>query len=402
MEKTYSVLVERMSEMKKKIEVLNRRALKLGVAPIEATYGEVSKRSFINEGGVKVFKQVQAVTIKGETPKLNGWTLGAVLTAMEADGETLTMVATVPGVTIDTKYRSANATVCEHCGKARRRSETFVCIHEDGSSKQVGRSCLKDFLGGQDPHVVAAVCEYMAELDQAAESMSTGGNGSYDVDLETYMPYVTAAVRAAGWLSRSAARDMSGAQATADIAYQVMMIKLGLMRPPPQGIDPDFYPTEDDMAKAAGAAAYVAAYLADKSDMSDYEYNLSVAMRFGLVTSKTYGLLASIIPVAIRQQGQELQRRQFANIAKDSKHFGTVKGKVEIKATILDVRYLEGQYGTTTMIKMATTDGNVAVWFASGSKDVKVGAEIALKGTIKAHTEFNGTKQTVMTRCTLT
>jgi len=42
--------------------------------------------------------------------------------------------------------------------------------------------------------------------------------------------------------------------------------------------------------------------------------------------------------------------------------------------------------------------GNHLTWFASGS-DMEVGNTYKLLGTIKKHDEYNGVKQTILTRC---
>ena len=51
----------------------------------------------------------------------------------------------VPGVELD-GWRP-EVSECDHCGTTRRRSATYLVEHEDGSRKQVGSSCMADFLG---------------------------------------------------------------------------------------------------------------------------------------------------------------------------------------------------------------------------------------------------------------
>ena len=55
----------------------------------------------------------------------------------------------------------------------------------------------------------------------------------------------------------------------------------------------------------------------------------------------------------------------------------------------------------TTLVVMRTEDGKVAKWFASGSKDIETGDALVIDATVKGHDEYEGLKQTVLTRCTV-
>lgn len=99
-----------------------------------------------------------------------------------------------------------------------------------------------------------------------------------------------------------------------------------------------------------------------------------------------------------------------------SKHLGTVGAKVSLEVTLVNVYeftdYSFSYYGTTNYIyTMKDVEGNVLVW--KTTKDyalpldeegcrwhpVSKGDQIRVTGKIKAHDEYKGTKQTVLTRC---
>ena len=80
-------------------------------------------------------------------------------------------------------------------------------------------------------------------------------------------------------------------------------------------------------------------------------------------------------------------------------HVGAVKDKVEVKGTIEAIRYIEGNYGTTTLYTILGEDGNLYKWFSSaGSLGDDAGVAVHIKGTVKSHDEYNGTLSTVLTR----
>ncbi len=215
MDAHYKIVKANLSNVQEKITKLNRRAAKLGVDPVVLVTGSeeevVVKTHEIT--GIRTYRTYVNIYVTGTTPKLNGWKLAAVLTGIDADDGLVTLVSTVPGETVDTRFRTTDPRNCEHCKKSRKRSETFVCINDDGTQKQIGRQCLADFLGGADPHSIAKWAEYLADLDLSDSEESGGGGGNkvdWRVDLDVFLPYVVAAIRVDGWLSRTQARNMNG------------------------------------------------------------------------------------------------------------------------------------------------------------------------------------------------
>lgn len=83
----------------------------------------------------------------------------------------------------------------------------------------------------------------------------------------------------------------------------------------------------------------------------------------------------------------------------NSEYLGEEKERLRgLKARVTGIRTTEGYYGTV-FIYSFLSDENVLVWFSSSSKDIEEGDEIILTGTVKAHKEYNGIKQTVLSRC---
>lgn len=81
---------------------------------------------------------------------------------------------------------------------------------------------------------------------------------------------------------------------------------------------------------------------------------------------------------------------------------GAEKERVEFTGKVVFTKVIEGYYGSTTLVKFETADGNVATWFASGFQDVQRDQRFTVKGTVKAleDSEKYG-KQTILTRCKL-
>ena len=93
--------------------------------------------------------------------------------------------------------------------------------------------------------------------------------------------------------------------------------------------------------------------------------------------------------------------RGFAAIAKIkaaavSQHVGKVGERIEIDAKIVFAKGFDGYYGTTWFNTMTDPAGNV--FHYRGNRLGQKGDAIKIKATVKAHDEYDGTKQTVIER----
>lgn len=83
----------------------------------------------------------------------------------------------------------------------------------------------------------------------------------------------------------------------------------------------------------------------------------------------------------------------------DSEYVGEIKERIEIEGLVTFTRFFEGEYGGSLLIKIVNEAGNVFSTFYSGSVlNPKVGEKIAVKATVKAHKEYDGVKETNITR----
>jgi hypothetical protein len=89
--------------------------------------------------------------------------------------------------------------------------------------------------------------------------------------------------------------------------------------------------------------------------------------------------------------------------AKVSEYVGTVKQRVTKTVTLSFVTGWDTAFGYTTLLKFVTDAGEVLVWKASRTNlgRFDMGKRYLLTGTVKAHTEYRGVKQTQVLRCKL-
>lgn len=394
----YATTVSRFRKLEETVTKLAKRAVKLGLeAPRLEVVAEFAKPRVVRrerEGEfvyVETSEMVPMVRFRliGQAPRLNGWTFRSTLEHMGDE----TIIAAVPGFLVPAKYRSTGNR-CEHCQMNRARVQTFVLEHDDGRMTQVGRSCLKDFLGHQDPHKAASYAEELGTLvelcgasegeeDELSDGYS-GGRSPQAWNLADYLGYVAANIRVNGWVSRAQARD-SLRSATADSAFMAMF-------PSPFDKSKDIIrPEAQDITVAAAALAWVRdGWLAAReegAELGDYEHNVTTVVKMAYVTNKTMGITASIISAHARAIGREVEKKR----ALAGKHVGS-EGKREVfkGLSVARIHDIEGAYGVSRLHVFYDDAGNTLVWKASNEK-LDIGVTYDVTATVKRHATNNKT-----------
>ncbi len=431
--RTFNVLLDRRGMVDAALAALVKRAARKGIAGALAwTWGKPTSQLedvWVANGAegeyVKQYVTRIPLVLEGVTPRLAGWRF--VATLQHLDGENI--VRTLPGETIAEAYRTRGP-VCDHCHIKRRRNDTYILRHEasagpaDASAVQVGSSCLRDFLGGDDAAIIAAKAEILALAASVADGEDDeryGRGGPTERLLSEYLPYVAWTVREDGWISRTAAKERDGVTASADRAW-TLLLDLKARK------EANCAPTAEDIELAAAAELWAESIPDADIDSAkgDYLHNLRAVARTGLASHRTAGIAASAVTAYQRHIGQMRQRAARAERASLSVHLGTVgervsfglppktgkRGKptkgapvvLSLAPVTLDfVTGYDTDYGYVTVLKFRTEEGALLVWKASGDCPERddVGKTYTLVGRIKKHDEYKGEKQTMMTLCTV-
>lgn len=405
----------RIPELDAKFDKVNKRAAKLGLLSIvylvvETEVIQVTKFDGVNHTPTGEVKTYQIITVQGEAPKLAGWSFAATLEHhVQDDGTSLNLLRKVPTFLLDLPliFRERGPEHCDHCQTIRRRNDTFVVFNEETKEfKQVGRSCLRDFLGHASPEAIARYCEMLVSLDLGNMDVwgegSGGGRWEPQFMHEGVIARTLALINKDGWMSRGQARD-SGDTATADSVWF-------WLNPPTQGealrvwekAFGDLEVTDADREKAKLIVEWSEALGEDDpSTLGDYLFNLRQSFKLAAVGARQIGIVASAVFAYERAMAKEAKRRQFDKAGQTSQHFGAVKDRPTLTLTVLSVFANDGVWGTTHIHKMLTEDGNMVTWFSSSDR-LDVGSKYTGKATIKDHKEYKGTKETVVTRCKFT
>lgn len=341
-------------------------------------------------------------TVTGSLPRVNGWAMRA--TIQHEDGGNI--LRTVPGFdeNLPQQYRTAS-TACEHCNQNRRRNDTYVLEHEDGTWKQVGRNCLADFIRSTNAGAWAEAAEMLASLrddlgsyEEEPESWGGGGGGTRFFSAAAILTQVACCVRNDGWCSRTEARNSFAAkQATVD--HALIFFDSKALQYMSQRDKEKYEPKPADAEKAEAAIAWAQALASDVTN--DYLWNIRVVSNREFITHREAGLAGSIVAAYTRHLEQELKRAYERQTTLDE-HFGEVGKRDVFTLTVMGAKSLESDYGLTTLYTFRDPEGRAAKWFASGDGgNLDIGSTYRVKASIKAHDVYQERKQTVLTRASV-
>jgi hypothetical protein len=407
----FRVNIDRLENLAHQIEKLNKRAAKLGVAHIGFNNTQVFDLEPVYEPHgvfgsprrILYYDKFVWMALSGASPKFAGWTLAAVVEHAEEGN----ILRKSPDCTAElTKFRSG-APVCQHCNLARNRKDTYIVIHDDGSQKQVGHNCIKDFLGHANPNQLAAwaeLCYSACELCEAGEGDSEGGCGGSRntcINVESFLVYASLALRLKGWVSGKTAFESQGSvTSTKEWALQYMF-------PPKDAagrIIPQPAPEQVDIDRAEKSRAFVLETLGtrESESLSDFEHNILMVSKCEAVEGRNVGMIAYVPEYFRRETEKAVLSAKRGEEAKVATHFGEVGKRVKnTQVTYLRSTGFETQYGYCFIHTFVAADGTSRlVWKTSGElpATIQEGVAVTATFTVKEHGDYKGFKQTKISR----
>jgi hypothetical protein len=373
---TFAIPTFRRASIEKRIEKLARKATKNGNPDIRVSFGETFIRTVDTEYGETDIEYIY-VTVTGEAPRIAGWDFLARIELLDEEN----LVHSVPGsdIQLDKSFRHHDG-YCDHCNSARRRNDVFVL--SNGSEQiAVGRTCLREFLGIDDPKAMIARAQFFEDLRNARDEDDLGDFGSFGyVYLNDVLEYAAANIRINGYVSKAKQQETGYMTTGKTVMMNIQNV-------------PGFDKLEPNAADKEWAIKTVEFFRSQESFGNDYMNNLRVVLKQDIIKKQHANLAASAVITAQRQLAPKTE-------VKESNFVGEVKSRLKGLELMLEkIIYLgSGAFGPSYLHLMKDGDGNVFSWITGNKIEKAEGETVKLDGTIKEHKLYNGTKQTVLTR----
>lgn len=377
-----------------KFDKINARAAKKGLSG-ELRFDKVERVTVSEEHpvtGLPVEKVYYDCVIGGTPVAFDGWQFIATLDWDEYAG---LIVRAMPGAA-KVEREGLKDGWCDHCKTTRTRRVTYVVRDtNNGQQLQVGRSCIKDFTGWQGN------VSWLEKHNTLDSEGFFGESGRIDYSPATVLATAWAVIKQHGFVPAS----HHWANPTKGLVD--MALYPNLKNADERKFAEELRPLA---AEAAERAEEIRTFILsdDFSGNDDYVLNLKAAAAGERVSPRNFGLLVSAPQAYARHMERTLIRESKAKLGADSQWVGKVADKtkgekpdrLELEVTVAGLHYSEGTFGVSTIYTLVDAAGNVFKWFASDDKlgDTE-GARFVIKGSVKAHKEWKGTKETHLTRC---
>ena len=279
-------------------------------------------------------------------------------------------------------------TECDHCHTDRNRKKTIL-LHNDESGEyvQVGKQCVKDYLG-RDVESYArylSIWETMDEYFENLDKIGFGGRLARVYSVGEILEQTVEFVRERGYISKKQSYEYNTDSTSSmvwDAINECRDFKTGELYYEKKEV------TEEGKARVAQVKEFIENY--DTTD-NDYAHNLQVLLRNKCVEAENFGLVVSAVGFVIREEHKHDEKKDKPK----SEWVGKVDERIEFTSTPVCVTSYDTEFGTIHIYKMMVGD-DIIIW--KTSKWLDDSAEVTIKATVKEHSEYRGDKQTVITR----
>lgn len=399
----YLIPEENLDRLANKLEILNRKAVKTGSPLITHSVGEKVIKYIAENGNVlpenrkeEAYRTTTSyrVEVSGVAPKFEGWSFVGTLDYTEHGN----VFRCMPSREIPESFRNVKP-VCDHCKKQRSRKDTFVLAHDNGHYIQVGRQCLRDFLGHSSPERIATLCQFLLDLRGMETSEGGRGDNWRYPSVEYVVAQTVAIVKAFGWVSR----HYDDPEQTTTPTTARVWTHLSFSADDWRRIEKTPVPIcEQDKIDALAICEWV---MSQGNTDNSFVKNLWIVFQEKTVSRKNVGLVAA----AFKAYEKATAAPKVYEVGPESNYVGEVGKREVFQLTVTGVTLIERKevygYGSpfTTLFRFKDEEGNRFIWFASDDRTelFEKDQTYAIKATVKKHDEYKGKKQTVISRAAL-
>lgn len=390
-----------------KVAKLNRRAAKLGMAPVTFTYGatetvEINRAHGSVVGmylvGDKWFADYVEVTVSGDAPKIAGYTFLATVD-LSTGGSPMVKRHPWVGADVDLSGYFHSTGFCQHCNSQRKRNSTLILrSDETGEMLEIGRNCAADFFRSTDAAPLLSVLDGYGAFSDRSEDWEGSKWVMPYIEVTRLFETACAVVREHGYASRrDAERDQMLTPTTGRVRFNLF--------PPINYKQSELSPvTAEDTAQALRIVHWLKEEFLSGTRSDEFASNIraAVVIEEGRMTvaSKNLNYLVWMVD-GYKAAMEKREAKRAADAAAQASGFvGNVGERLRLSMTLVSRRLFSSQFGAKALCKFRDEAGNTLIWWGTGEAafQMKLDSFYVVNATIKAHNTYEGAKQTELTR----
>lgn len=289
---------------------------------------------------------------------------------------------TKPRPEYDARFRQKNVSHCDHCNRTLRRNNTYLIASEDGEQMLVGSSCMTSFIPlGKSVESIVAYYKSVFDTYLNDELFDEG----YCVD-----PMRRFQSTAAFFARVVLVRTLTNVSPTDKEGMNNMIAQFAS-----PAVVAEYATTEDVVAARQKAQEVIDWWVAREGDLGEFDYKLQTIAMSQYMRVRDERVAAWAVHSWFKASAPVIVEGANEFLGTEGERLN----KIEVVLERAQFLY-ENDYGTTYLYVFKTPDGNTIVWKTS-PRDLDEGTRLLISGRVKEHTEYNGVKQTVITRPTL-
>lgn len=287
---------------------------------------------------------------------------------------------------------------CEHCNSKRNRKDTFIVKNLiTNEFKQVGKNCLADFTHGLSAERISEYISWFNELIKGEEP-DTNSIIPY-ISMKEILCYSIETIKHFGYIKATHENKMETTKQRVIDFYTCYERGGGLPSTKETMKKVNFEALTEENEKLAND---ILTWINEKKDnYNEYIHNLKMICSMEYIEYKHVGILASIVPCYMKEMDLIKKREKERKESKENNsiHVGTIGKRYTIDnvENLTCVTSWQTDFGITRIYKIIDSIGNVFIW--KSSKGIEDKAIKSIIGTVKEYKEYNGIKQTELTRC---
>jgi hypothetical protein len=391
----------RLEEAQKALAKIVKKAQKYGaVITVEVGPVVLVEETVVDWDGKKrvIHREMIDLLVTGDAPRVGNHEFLAHVELGSAGN----IVDVRPGVAdLDHRFRESDG-YCEHCETSRVRKDVYVVRDlTTGQQLQIGRNCLRDYMGLDDPKTIAARFAFYRSMDALRDEYTGSGSIGFSQSLEGLVSLSAVCVRLFGWCSQGQA---SNDETLTPTSYYVLLALSGGKVGPAEAKLRARIQDERSEADYETARAVIAWVRQEMKPNSDYEHNLRVLFAGDEITNgRRVGIVVSAIAAYHRSVAKNLRITKERETAKASQFVGEIGKRIRgIKVTLQMQRVIgSSDWGDKLLVKFVDESGNLYSWFTGRGTGLEIGEQCLLTATVKDHKEYNGAFETNLTRCSI-
>lgn len=343
----------------------------------------------------KYYEVIDAVMVY-ETLKYKDWDFVGTISN---DNHSINVILKNPimdDVTIPDRFYTNDAQLCEHCNISRYRKETFI-VHNfvTNEFKQVGRSCLKEFMGIEITSVMNVYDKFL-ELEKQIRSLlydedrevSFRNNAAEQFSVQNIMQRAVAMFRLHGYVSSKEQQQEGGGMSNKSKIISDI-----------NNTNPEYFfvKPHELTDEIAIEATNILNYFKDEfiknpsAYSSDFWKNVNTIINDDFLTYREIGFIACLPVMYTKSLASKIKGEKSAFV-------GNIGDKLNMQITYKRSYFVETAYGAMEIVNMQDSKGNIIVWKTSTNHSMEVDKSYNVKFTVKDQTTYKDIKQTIVTR----